>query len=170
MEAQYLELLARGGVFVELGAWKGKSTAFIVTEIINRGSDCKFYTVDSFKGFNECSDKAEVDIYGAHNLGGLYAEYLANTAHLKDHYTTLVSESDLATTWFADGSVDSIFIDAGHSYESVTKDLNAWLPKMKKGGMMSGHDYMTFAGVHNAVNDFFPKLDKVENNCWFVTV
>jgi hypothetical protein len=47
MEDQYLELLKNTpeeGIFVELGAYKGKSTSFIATEIINRGRNIQFYT------------------------------------------------------------------------------------------------------------------------------
>jgi hypothetical protein len=157
-------------VFVELGAWKGKSTAFIVTEIVNRGSKCKFYTVDTFAGVTHGTDEGEVKAYTHYDLGTICAEYDRNTWHLKPYYTTIVSESHLATTWFEDRSVDAIFIDAGHSYEAVMKDLRAWHPKMKKGGIMAGHDYKSFAGVKKAVNEFFPSIDKVENNCWFVRV
>lgn len=170
MEDQYLQLLEEGKVFVELGAWKGKSTSFIVTEIVNRGLDTEFYTVDTFKGYNEASETREVNDYNAYDLGSLYAEFQVNTAHLKEHFTTIVSESHLATTWFEDGSVDAIFIDAGHSYESVMKDLKAWYPKMRKGGMMAGHDFFHYEGVHKAVLEFFGDIDKVDNECWFKRV
>jgi len=45
MEDQYLELLnntPEGGIFVELGAYKGKSTSFIVTEMVNKGRNIQF--------------------------------------------------------------------------------------------------------------------------------
>lgn len=37
---------------------------------------------------------------------------------------------------------DFIYIDAQHSYESVTQDLRNWYPLLKRGGLMSGHDYL----------------------------
>jgi len=39
-----------------------------------------------------------------------------------------------------DNSLDFVFIDADHTYESVRKDIKAWTPKLKDGGMLSGHD------------------------------
>ncbi len=42
---------------------------------------------------------------------------------------------------FPDESIDWIFIDAGHDYENCKKDLDAWWPKLRKGGMFSGDDY-----------------------------
>lgn len=42
---------------------------------------------------------------------------------------------------FADGSLDFVYIDAGHSFEEVKADYEAWFPKVRKGGIVSGHDY-----------------------------
>lgn len=47
---------------------------------------------------------------------------------------------DVAKT-FEDGSLDFVYIDADHSYEAVKEDYNAWLPKVRKGGVIAGHDY-----------------------------
>lgn len=53
------------------------------------------------------------------------------------------------------GSLDLVYLDACHSYQCVTDDLKAWLPKLKKGGIMAGHDYQnTDYGVFDAVQDF----------------
>jgi hypothetical protein len=49
---------------------------------------------------------------------------------------------------FEDESIDFVFIDANHTYEFVSKDIAAFLPKMKKGGIMAGHD---FNGAHPGV-------------------
>lgn len=40
-----------------------------------------------------------------------------------------------------DESIDLVFIDAQHAYEYVKQDLDAWFPKIKKGGIIAGHDY-----------------------------
>lgn len=57
--------------------------------------------------------------------------------------------------------LDWVFIDANHSYEAVTEDLAAVLPKMKPGGVISGHDYINTPhwknlnyGVVEAVDEF----------------
>ena len=73
-----------------------------------------------------------------------------------------------ASQYFDDGSVDCLFIDAGHSYEAVIKDIEAWLPKMKTNGIMAGHDYTAWDGVNKAVDEKFGKIHKVENDCWFI--
>ena len=71
---------------------------------------------------------------------------------------------------FENESLDFIFIDACHDYECVVDDLNAWFPKLKKNGIIAGHDYYAgFYGVEKAVNEFFyENSDKLYNQeyCW----
>jgi hypothetical protein len=55
-----------------------------------------------------------------------------------------------------DESVSMIYIDGDHSYEGVIRDLKHWVPKVIKGGIIAGHDYLNPAyGVKQAVADFF---------------
>jgi hypothetical protein len=60
-----------------------------------------------------------------------------------------------------DGSLDFVYIDARHDYPSVLEDLAAWLPKMRPGGLIAGHDYVDGSfesgefGVKSAVDEFF---------------
>ena len=42
---------------------------------------------------------------------------------------------------FKDASVDFVYIDANHAYKYVKEDIVAWLPKIKKGGVIAGHDW-----------------------------
>lgn len=171
MEDQYLYLLDKvsdGGYFIELGAWKGKSTSFIVTEIVNRNRKLNFVTIDTFEGITEDSTEVEKNIYSEYTLNEIYDVYLKNTNHLSEFYRTIKSDSSLASSLFVDNSIDVIFIDAGHSYESVKKDIDLWLPKMKNVSILAGHDY-GWDGVNKAVNEKFSPY-KVENNCWFVKI
>jgi predicted O-methyltransferase YrrM len=173
MENQYLELLENtpeGGIFVELGAYKGKSTSFIVTEMINRNRDIQFYTVDTFQGDSGSTDSKEIEAYKKVDTSKMLDEFMENTKHLPEKLNVLINNSDLCAKMFEDNSVDTIFIDAGHSYEAVIKDIAAWLPKMKDGSIMAGHDYNSWAGVKEAVDGAFDKPDKVENDCWFVKI
>lgn len=65
-----------------------------------------------------------------------------------------------AARTIGDGSLDLVFIDADHSYEGVKADLAAWVPKVKAGGWIGGHDYSNtdpaydFSGVDRAVNEW----------------
>lgn len=69
-------------------------------------------------------------------------------------------ESVEAAFLFADESLDWVYIDADHSYNSVKRDLEAWYPKVRHGGLFAGHDYFdgTIAegvfAVKRAVDEF----------------
>ena len=73
--------------------------------------------------------------------------------------------SRAAAKYVRDGCLDLVFIDANHSYEAVKQDIELWLPKVRKGGIVSGHDYIVteecpprfagYAGVKRAVDEFF---------------
>ena len=43
-----------------------------------------------------------------------------------------------------DGSLDFVYIDADHTYESVKEDIREWAKKVRSGGIVSGHDYYKF--------------------------
>ena len=56
---------------------------------------------------------------------------------------------------FPDDTFDLVYIDACHRYESVTKDIEAWWPKVKPEGVFAGHDYTKrHPGVIKAVDEF----------------
>lgn len=66
-----------------------------------------------------------------------------------------------------DASLDFYFIDAGHGYKSVIKDIDAWTPKVKPTGWLLGHD-INFPAVNQAVRDRFPAFEVGSDNVWFV--
>jgi predicted O-methyltransferase YrrM len=68
--------------------------------------------------------------------------------------------------------VDLAFIDGDHSYEHVKADINAWLPKIRKGGVLSGHDYIfSCPGVVNAVTEAFEGKAKIlPGKVWLVEI
>ena len=57
------------------------------------------------------------------------------------HYSIIDDWSVSAAQQFADRSLDFVYIDADHSYESCLADIDAWHPKIRVGGILSGHDY-----------------------------
>ncbi len=68
----------------------------------------------------------------------------------------LIRKSSIdAATKFSDGSIDLIYIDGDHTYDSVINDLNAWWHKVNpENGIISGDD-LNWQGVKDACDDFF---------------
>jgi len=66
-----------------------------------------------------------------------------------------------------DEVLDFIFIDAGHDYESVKKDILAWYNKLKPGGLLCGHD-INLEGVRTAVELLVPGwMDSKVDHVWY---
>ena len=66
---------------------------------------------------------------------------------------------------FADESLDFVYIDANHDYRHVREDITEWSKKVRKGGIISGHDYLNSLdgvdyGVKKAV-DKWVKVNKI---------
>jgi len=62
-------------------------------------------------------------------------------------------------------NVDLIFIDADHSYEGVSRDIQVYKNKLNKGGLLTGHD-IDYPGVNKAVKQFIVSYDVGPNNVW----
>jgi len=63
---------------------------------------------------------------------------IATVFHPRMHI--IIDLSVEATKRFKDKSVDFVYIDANHAYKYVKEDILAWTPKVKKGGIIGGHD------------------------------
>lgn len=153
-----------GSKFVEVGSWKGKSAAFMCVEIANSMKDIDFYCVDTWEG------SVEHQVLNKNELPELYDLFLKNMEPVKSYFTPLKMTSIDASLMFADKSLDFVFIDASHEYAHVLLDIDAWLPKVKPGGILAGHDYTpSWPGVVKAVNERFKNIVCAED-CWAIEV
>ena len=143
-----------GCEFVEVGAWMGKSTNYMVQKIKESGKKIHFTTVDTFKGTE--SEPWHNPVVQHYN-GDLFPEFIDNTLLSNNYglFDIIKDTSVNAANQFKNNSIDYIMIDAGHTYEDVTTDLKTWYNKVKPGGIISGDDYTITDGVTDAVNDFF---------------
>lgn len=152
-----------GSHFVEVGVWKGMSACFMAVEIINSGKNIKFDCVDTWD-FVESSK--EIDKNQFENLFSIFKK---NIEPISEKIGIIKSLSWDGAKNYEDNSLDFVFIDAGHDYESVKKDLTSWFPKIKSGGILAGHDYHYDCGVYPAVNEFFKDKNNIKQMgaCWF---
>ena len=66
-------------------------------------------------------------------------------------------DSVSASALFPDQSLDLIFIDGDHQYDSVLQDLNVWYPRLRSGGLLAGDDY-AWPAVKEAVSTFSDQM------------
>ena|SRR3972149_4271881 len=130
----------KNGTMIEVGSFEGLSL---------------FYIKDVIKDNNiECHS---VDIDDRPNL-------IENTKNWGIKFIHLPSLD--AAKLFEDNSIDLIFIDADHGYESVCQDIKVWLPKVKSNGILMGHDYDNYwPGVMRAVDEMLHPV-KMEGRIW----
>jgi len=95
-----------------------------------------------------------------------------HTAFAGDRATIIRKRSVDAARDVPDGSLDFVFIDADHSYDGCKADIAAWMPKLKPGGLLSGHDYdnpdFEKFGVKRAVDELGLDAELGDNLTWFI--
>ena len=150
--------------FVEIGAWLGKSTSYMAVEIANSNKNIEFYCVDTWKGSPEHGNDPLLED------NKLWEKFLENTKSISSYIKPLKMTSIEASKQFEDNSLDFIFIDGAHGYEYVKDDINHWFPKLKKDGIIAGHDYNAgWDGVDKAVDEWAAKHEfKIISSefCW----
>ena len=91
-----------------------------------------------------------------------------STKPVEKYFFPLKLSSIDAVKKFKDKSVDFVFLDASEAYEGVKEDITNWLPKVKPGGILAGHDYYPegyydwFPGGKNAVNELISDFETSE--------
>lgn len=116
----------------EIGVFKGEYSKELL-EII---PELKLYGVDNW-GNNGTTGRGRDDRQKG---------YLRTLEDLKSYiesgqYIILKKNSMLALADIPNASLDFVFIDAGHDYQSVKDDVTGWTKKVRAGGIVSGHDY-----------------------------
>lgn len=122
------DMVPDAGLYVETGTYAGISTAAVA----GMRPNLRIVTID-------------------HDAQPAAAPRLSSFRNVEMRWSDTVA----AATAFADGSVDVLYLDCDHSMEFVLRALEAWWPKMKPGGIISGHDYAPQFGVIAAVHEFF---------------
>ncbi len=168
-----VEKLPNNFTFAEVGVWKGRSLSFFAVEVINSKKQGNIYAIDHWRGspehINPYSHQYESLL--ANNPDGVYNLFLQNIEPIKEYIKVIRKPSIEAAKDFANESLDAIFIDGGHEYNDVIQDLHTWYPKIKHGGIFSGHDYFC-DGVTRATAEFCREknktLQQISACCWII--
>ena len=149
----YDQAIAQSGthpVFVEVGVAYGRSINYLASKSKEAKIAPKIYAVDLFQGSvgeksaTYANDMFHQFVKGVHDCGN------------NDIIETIVGDSAESAAKFGKASCDMVFIDASHTYKEVLRDLKAWHPKVKKGGIFAGHD-IDAKGVRMAVEEHLGK-------------
>jgi predicted O-methyltransferase YrrM len=118
------------GAIVEIGSWKGRSTAWLAAGARRAGR--RVYAIDPHLNSREDPSARTLE------------PFLANLerAGVRDVVEPLVMTSEEAAHLLT-GPVELLFIDADHSYAGVRHDADLWLPRVVEGGVVLFHDVST---------------------------
>lgn len=143
MTVKELEWLATQALsherIVEIGSYLGRSTRAL-------GDNTKgvVYAIDNFGGVQDMELPAAI-------RDNVFELFIYNNA-------TLITAGRVIPV-LADHSQaqvpitpDMVFIDGDHHYEAVKRDIQIWLPRLQKGGLLCGHD-IQFKQVAQAVKE-----------------
>lgn len=121
----------------ELGVSQGRFTMFLCATI----HDMEMIAVDKWEEQPNNSAEGQQTYLGwDHDVS--YRCFTENCDKFFPGRVQIIkSDTVEAAKLVADGSLDFVFIDADHSYEGCKRDIEAWFPKVRSGGMVAGHDY-----------------------------
>ena len=158
------DLLLKGKknlVGVEVGVYRGQHAREMLTDLDIK----KLYLVDPWQKYDEYKEKKlgnqlEEAYYDSKKLLKEFDD--GRVVWLKGFSVDIVKQ-------IKDNSLDFCYIDANHSYEFFKKDLEVWLPKIKQGGYIGGHDFdsnvdkVTLEGVEYGVKKAVTEYCKKHN-------
>lgn len=157
MEVKYriqLPKLLKGlnipSIGVEIGVAEGNSSK----DFIENGLE-KLYSIDAWKTLNQKGDGGYEQEWHDKN----YADAVKRLSVFGDRSVIIKGLSHEISKTFNDESIGFLYLDGDHSLEGVRRDLESWYPKVMKGGVIAGHDYlMSHYGVNQAVHEFTNKI------------
>ncbi|MDI3545103.1 MAG: 1-O-methyltransferase [Rikenellaceae bacterium] len=151
--------LKENSVIVEIGSYLGASASFLASAAKEKNHIV--FCVDTWK--NDAMSEGERDTFD---------EFCKNTQHLQKYIRTLRGKSvEIAKTF--NNEIDLLFIDGDHSYEGVRADVEAWLPKVKDGGIVVFHDIGWAEGVQRVVNEYIKPLqieEQIIENTYYARI
>lgn len=151
----------------EIGVWRGQTFYHLLDvcpELELIGVDCwpapeSPHEKDQERGI---STWYPPEVIRAHR-----ASVLAALPAYGDRARIVEADSVVAAKSVEDGSLDFVFVDADHSTEGVLRDVAAWRPKLRPGGVLLGHDEQ-WPSVRRALSQLFDEWRVHDDNVWSV--
>lgn len=148
---------------VEIGVHRGGLSA----ELLRAFPNLFLYLIDPWQVYEDRhhpyrKSRDKCSRFTAEQQENNYRTAVAVTAEFADRRGILrmTSLEAAASGLIEDGSLDFVFVDGDHSYEAVKADIAAWWPKVRRGGVLSGHDFghrrdrIGLWGVQKGVTEF----------------
>lgn len=146
-------------ICLEIGVYRGENALNILENLNVK----RLYLIDPWEKY------LGYDEYNQEKLSRYYKE---TKKRLKKYLHKIIFIKKMSSSAIIDvpSSLDFIYIDGNHDYKYVKKDIENYYKKLKKGGILAGHD-ISFQGVSKAFCEFVSKnkLDPfISNMDWWI--
>lgn len=152
-----------GSWFVEVGTFLGRSICSLAEVAQSSEKNLTLIGVDTCRGSGvEGPVPGDYHAPAVASGGGTFAGQLHRNivqCGYAEMISLLIADSVKAATFFPDGSLQWVHLDASHDREHLSRDIHAWLPKLEGGGWLSGDDYDAgdWPQLVETVNDVLPQ-------------
>ena len=136
-----------GLVGIEIGVYKGENSKNIIKNLLIK----RLYLIDPYEKYKEYDYPVEsIKTYNQYRE----VESLAHSTlfEYKDRVVWIKKKSDDAVEDIPE-DLDFVYIDGNHSYDYIKRDIVNYYPKLRKGGVLAGHDWW-IEDVRSAVTEF----------------
>lgn len=159
---------------IEVGVWRGETSAKLLAGI---PSLC-LLMVDRWQVYKKSEPSRTLKKATADHMARAMQESIRRTDFAAGRRVIIIADSVEAAVLLTPKSFDFCFLDADHSYQGVKGDLLAYLPLIKRGGLLIGHDYNSGYdkrgrfGVKRAVDEEFGDKVQVKDKfrLWWIEV
>jgi len=136
---------------VEVGTWAG-ATTLLFAEFAER-----IYCVDHWMGAKTDRLGEIGRFYGSEVVFGTFCRNMGERL-FKQVIPIRGDSLKIADVWPLGFKVDFVYLDAAHDSDSIVRDIEMWCVHVRRGGIISGHDYAPehFPAVVEAVNRIKP--------------
>ncbi len=152
----------RFSVGAEVGVQAGQN----IKEVLSRCPNFRFLAIDCWDPeFKYQTWPKEIQSVNEKHFDKVLSRHPSRIEKIKGY------SADVASI-IVDGTLDLVFLDASHDYFSAGRDIFSWLPKIRSGGFIGGHDYghPKFPGVKEAVDEVFKKISLYPDYVWFAKI
>jgi hypothetical protein len=144
---QWANELGANGKAVEIGAYSGEGTEVIANYFK------EVLAVDPWINGYDLNDVASHQC----PMKFVFEAFQNRTKGLGNVFFKRGKSLD-ALEFVRDESLDLVYVDGDHRYEAVVADIQGWKPKLRKGGVLAGHDW-SFPAVQKALSETIGQVD-----------
>jgi predicted O-methyltransferase YrrM len=156
----------------EIGVWRGECTEYL----LNKHKKLTMYCFDPYEYYPHYVKHHSMGKYNSQEkLNELYGA-VRNRLNKKfrNRLVFMRKRSVEASFPYDEGWFDFVFLDGNWGYQYVKWDIEWWLPKIRKGGVMIGHRINSnkdgYQCVKRAVEEMLGNGYKVKGGRWFYVI